>query len=715
MSEREPAPGVVPSPPRLPYAPRPGQLELATTARAAFLTGDQAALEAGTGTGKTVAVLAAALEAAALQDKRVVYLTRTNSQARQVLREFRALHGEKDPPARPLAVVLQGRTNLCPKLRDDARFAGGSGEEYARICGALKRKTLQKAGRGQWGLAPAKEAVPTEDAPDDTAEDAPPDAPLGRALPIAPEGMDGCAWYGALLETRPEDLADELVQDPMDADTWRTSLERRGLCPYEAAKGLLSQAKLIVAPYIYLADPRLARAFQDWIRAPLSECLIVVDEAHNLPEYLRALHTPELGKATLARARGEAHELGDPHVRDGTTATQFIGHVDRAIDAIAEERLFDDQEDALLPSDDLVVPLLADLRASTVGLMEVIESLLRLGDKVRDAQQRRGKLPRSYLGALGSFLAAWLRHSPAEHAPVVLDGGENGPRLQLFCLDPAIGNRFLLDARAAVHISGTLRPLEQYRDLLGLPAHSVLSSWPSPFPAEHLRLILVDDVTTRYEDRHRDPAMMDRLHDHVAGLAATEGVNAAVFAPSHDLARELRTFALDGSGRQVFVEAPDLPQGQLMRAVDSFRRAGEATEEGGPGAVWLGVMGGRVAEGMDFPGATLEALALVGVPFPKPSARQRALVRFNEIRFDRGWEYAVEAPTVRKVLQAIGRVIRDADDRGVVYLMDARFRRHADHLPRLERLPDGVTVAEHLAEWCRSRPGASRDRWLVSR
>lgn len=683
---------------------------MASTARAAFLTGDQALLEAGTGTGKTVAILAAALEAARLDGKRVVYLTRTNSQARQVLREFRALVDLGPAHERTLAVALQGRTNLCPKLRDDTRFAGGTSEEYARICGALKRRTLQAAGRGPWGIAPppvdadGQEGLDVEAATiarDPEPVLAQPDKPL----PMAPVGMDGCQWYHALLGTPPQELVEELVKDPVDADTLRTRLEARGLCPYEAAKGLLADAHLVVAPYIYLADPRLQRAFEEWMRIPLSQCLVIIDEAHNLPEYLRGLHTPELGKTTIARAKGEANEFNNPRVRDGTTATQFLDAVALAIDAIAEERLFDQQEDALVLHDDLIVPLLDSLRCSSVGIVEALESIQTLADKYRDMQQARGRLPRSHLGAVSSFLSAWLRHSPAEHQPVIVDGGDAGHRLQLFCLDPAIGNKFLLDARAAVHLSGTLRPLEQYRDLLGLPAESVMQAWPSPFPASHLRLVLVDNVTTKYEARQRDPEMMNRLHDHIAEFASVEGVNRAVFTPSHELAKELRTFALEPSGARLYVESPELQQGALMRSVEAFRAAGEDTLEGGRGAIWSGVMGGRAAEGMDFPGASLEAMALVGVPFPRPSARQRALVRFNEIRFDKGWEYAVEAPTVRKILQTIGRVIRDADDEGIVFLMDNRFRRYSDHLPRLELLPDGESVGELLTNWLATRRG----------
>ena len=43
--------------------------------------------------------------------------------------------------------------------------------------------------------------------------------------------------------------------------------------------------------------------------------------------------------------------------------------------------------------------------------------------------------------------------------------------------------------------------------------------------------------------------------------------------------------------------------------------------------------------------------------------------------FGAGYEYAYLYPGLRKVVQAAGRVIRTADDRGTVFLIDDRFER----------------------------------------
>ncbi|MDP7266346.1 MAG: helicase C-terminal domain-containing protein, partial [Candidatus Thermoplasmatota archaeon] len=107
-----------------------------------------------------------------------------------------------------------------------------------------------------------------------------------------------------------------------------------------------------------------------------------------------------------------------------------------------------------------------------------------------------------------------------------------------------------------------------------------------------------------------------------------------------------------------------------------------------PGGIFFSVIGGRVSEGMDFPGDTLELAILVGIPYPKPTARQKGLRRYYDIKTGNGWLFAVLAPTVRKILQAMGRLIRSEEDRGVAVIMDVRAKRFQEYIDGLEMEED---------------------------
>ena len=92
------------------------------------------------------------------------------------------------------------------------------------------------------------------------------------------------------------------------------------------------------------------------------------------------------------------------------------------------------------------------------------------------------------------------------------------------------------------------------------------------------------------------------------------------------------------------------------------------------------VMGGRISEGIDFPDKELQLAVIIGLPYPQPTAKQRALMHYYERKFRKGWEYTVKAPTRRKMLQAIGRLIRTETDVGAAVILDRRAKQFADRI-----------------------------------
>jgi DNA excision repair protein ERCC-2 len=127
-----------------------------------------------------------------------------------------------------------------------------------------------------------------------------------------------------------------------------------------------------------------------------------------------------------------------------------------------------------------------------------------------------------------------------------------------------------------------------------------------------------------------------------------------------------------------------------MELVSDFKEHGD---QDGDGAALFSVIGGRISEGMDFPAEQLEIAVIVGIPYPKPSARQRGLQRYYDVKFRKGWEYTVEAPTSRKLLQSIGRLIRNENDRGVAVILDrraTRFKRYMKDLIESKNLVEDI-------------------------
>jgi DNA excision repair protein ERCC-2 len=68
----------------------------------------------------------------------------------------------------------------------------------------------------------------------------------------------------------------------------------------------------------------------------------------------------------------------------------------------------------------------------------------------------------------------------------------------------------------------------------------------------------------------------------------------------------------------------------------------------------------------------MELAVIVGVPYPRPTAKLRALKRYYDLRFGDGRLFASAAPASRKMRQAIGRLIRSEADRGAAVILDRR-------------------------------------------
>ena len=178
----------------LPYDARPGQREFVDLVRDCARSGRSAVIESGTGTGKTVLSLAGTLEASG--PKRVIFLTRTKSQQRQVSLEARAIGSRADI----LCVAVQGRgPATCPMMAEDRDLADGTSEEMSKLCSELKN------GRGAAG---------------------------------------SCRYHEALRSSEIKAVLAYARTAHPDPEEFRAFCLSRGVCPYEAAKRILPLPKI---------------------------------------------------------------------------------------------------------------------------------------------------------------------------------------------------------------------------------------------------------------------------------------------------------------------------------------------------------------------------------------------------------------------------------------------------------------------------------------
>ncbi|MEM2289508.1 MAG: ATP-dependent DNA helicase [Candidatus Hadarchaeales archaeon] len=505
---------------------------------------------------------------------------------------------------------------------------------------------------------------------------------LMRFVPSASEAAQVCAILKRrgkceFFERRGSSrVLREFFDRPVTAGEILSVCRREELCPYELAKELLGEARLAAVSYLYILDPSIRGGFLQEIGERLENLVIVFDEAHNLPATASEIASDRLTSTSISLAVREAEEAGEKKLsRELTGWFRFLqGFAGEIFGEKEGEKLLEGRE------------VLNGLEAPA----ELAERAEEVGENILWKRVEEGRAPRSHLRHLSSFLALWVESCGMEEYLHILSKRRAQFSLELSVLDPRIITQEIWDCWASVSMSGTLAPLEAYRDLVGLPSTARLLELPSPFPEENVLCLATEGVTTKEE--FRLPQMYQKINEKLAEICEEVPANVGIFTASYEVLRGLVEAGLEKRIRKpLLVEAPEMSSAEndeLVGSFKSFARKG--------GAVLLGVMGGRNSEGGDFPGDEMNAVVLVGIPYAPPDARLEAAIGYYEKQFPKkGKFYAYYLPAHRKLCQAAGRAHRLVTDRAAVIFLDRRVltRFVASSLPswlrrKLERVPD---------------------------
>ncbi len=427
------------------------------------------------------------------------------------------------------------------------------------------------------------------------------------------------------------------------------------VCPYELAVELGSVADLVIGDYNQAFDPTraLRRMFdeRDWI--------VVVDEAHQLPERAMGYGSPSLPLGltepilALTDPCWDAMKVlaSELHQRIEDASWQAVERVS-GVDGVGVDMIVE-----------LSKPDWADLRD-------------RVDELAVDHARLRGRVdPEAHL--------AWeeLAFAVIRFADALLRSGEesvtlwNAAGLRLLCRDPApvlkpAFDRFI----ASVSMSATLKPAWFYRERCGMDATRVDEHvLVSPFPPENRRVVVVNGVSTAWKDRDRCRSTIRQVLEGILNEVhpGFPSGNVAFYFSSY----EQRDDLCDGleSGRRRLL----MPARPTAGASDEEARALVVAELQARRDVLLAtVLGGAFSEGIDLPNDALSTVVVVGPALPPPSVDRRLIQDWYEQRWDAGFDLAYIQPGMTKVVQAAGRVVRSATDRGTVWLICERFLRH---------------------------------------
>ena len=599
---------------------RPGQVQMAEAVAHAFATGEHLAVQAGTGTGKSLAYLIPAIARALTEETPVVVSTATIALQRQLVdrdlpRLVDALAAEL--PRRPRFALLKGRRNyLC----------------------------LNKVHNGA--------ADDTADVPQDELFTAPSSA-LGRDVARLTK-------WASSTESGDRDELSPGVPERSWSQVSVSARECLGMarCPYgtdcfaEKARAEAGRADVVVTNHALLAIDAIAEA------AVLPEHhLLVVDEAHELTDRVTAAATAELTPAPLGIATRRIARLVSPELSqrmDAAVATFSAAIHDTApgrMDYLDEElaTYLTTLRDAATAARSGIDPAPADPKAAAART----EAIAALTD-ISDAAAR----------ALDSFGPAipdrtdvvWLDHEEQR-------GSGMRPVLRVAPLSVAALLRSrLFDTATTVLTSATLTvggTFDAMASAWGLADGPEWQGLDVGSPFDHARAGILY-IAAHLPAPGRDGAGSEPQLDEIAGLIeACGGRTLGLFSSmraAKAAAEEMRTR----------LQTPVLCQGDDSTAalVERFS-ADPQTSLFGTLSLWQGV---------DVPGPSCSLVIIDRIPFPRPddpllTARQRAVAA----RGGNGFMAVAASHAALLLAQGAGRLLRRVDDRGVVAILDSRM------------------------------------------
>ncbi|WP_084480599.1 ATP-dependent DNA helicase [Ruania albidiflava] len=603
-------------------ARRTGQHEMARAVADTLDDGAHLLVQAGTGTGKSLAYLVPTLLKTVSSGQRAIVSTATLALQRQIL-------------GHDLPLVTETLTRHLGREPDVALLKGW----HNYVC---KHKVAGGYPDDEGALFAATEAAPS------TAEEHPGEAEesLGGQVVRLRE------WAA---ETDTGDR-DDLVPGVSER-AWRqvsiTSLECLGQkCPLlaecfpERARAHAREADLVVTNHAMLGiaatgNPKVLPEHE----------ILVVDEAHELPDRVTAQATVELSAAVVERtARTARRHAGLP-----LTGLQEAGEELRPLlMAVPEGRLRSGLPEELAP----VVRAIAD---------GAREGMSAMRDQQTSASEAGAKsVAHSALLALFEVADRLLSDRISEHVDVLwCERGRRpgeGSRLMLAPLNvagPIAGD--LLAGRSAVLTSATLAlggTFQATARSLGLADGAYRSELvSSPFDYGRQGILYVAASLARPGRDGTDEKLLAEIAELVT---ASQGGALGLFS-----SRRGAQAAAEALREQL--EWPILLQGDdvLPTLVRDFAAD--------PTASLFGTL--SLWQGVDVPGLSCRLVFIDRIPFPRPddpvkAARTEAVGRAGGNGF-----MAVSATHAALLLaQGAGRLIRSTTDRGVVAVLDPRLR-----------------------------------------
>ena len=453
-------------------------------------------------------------------------------------------------------------------------------------------------------------------------------------------------YYDKLKEVIKEIV---LNNDIIDANLIKKYALKYTMCPFELSLDLSLLADVIISDYNYLFDPisQLKRYFESPDKQ--YKMIALIDEAHNMVNRSVDMFSSILSSSSFFKALTDLKKIRNKQIMKIYNSLEEYFNYYLEFD-------FSEQKEFILDSLNI----------------DFVLRLKKYNEEIKKYRLKHKKFKSENVDNFNRDLYRFLLiydyyiKYKDQYKLFIRSEKEDEITLNMMCLD---ASKFIVSSlnhfEGSIFFSATLSPIDYYINLIVNNNNNVKTlSLPSPFKKENFKVLVDNSTSFIYKDRL---LTIDKIRDYILTFSKKRKGNYMVFCPSYKYLETLKLVLKDDYLNIIYQE-------KNMTNVSKDLFLSEFKEKVDKTTVGVVVLGGIFSEGIDLVGDRLNGVIILGIGLPSISFENELKKEYYNSLSYNGFEYAYINVGINKITQALGRLIRSENDKGIALLIDYRYK-----------------------------------------
>lgn len=453
-------------------------------------------------------------------------------------------------------------------------------------------------------------------------------------------------YYDKLKEVIKEIV---LNNDIIDANLIKKYALKYTMCPFELSLDLSLLADVIISDYNYLFDPisQLKRYFESPDKQ--YKMIALIDEAHNMVNRSVDMFSSILSSSSFFKALTDLKKIRNKQIMKIYNSLEEYFNYYLEFD-------FSEQKEFILDSLNI----------------DFVLRLKKYNEEIKKYRLKHKKFKSENVDNFNRDLYRFLLiydyyiKYKDQYKLFIRSEKEDEITLNMMCLD---ASKFIVSSlnhfEGSIFFSATLSPIDYYINLIVNNNNNVKTlSLPSPFKKENFKVLVDNSTSFIYKDRL---LTIDKIRDYILTFSKKRKGNYMVFCPSYKYLETLKLVLKDDDLNIIYQE-------KNMTNVSKDLFLNEFKEKVNKTTVGVVVLGGIFSEGIDLVGDRLNGVIILGIGLPSISFENELKKEYYNSLSYNGFEYAYINVGINKITQALGRLIRSENDKGIALLIDYRYK-----------------------------------------